>query len=172
PYIQLGENGDSGKPRRVSLPKTMQPDDVTLKTALELLQLPRNLGEHPETGKKIEAGIGRFGPFVRHNGEYRSLTKNDNVLTIDHARALELLAQEKGKRQHAKAVRELGKHPTDGEPVAIYEGRYGPYVKHGKINASLPKDVSIEALTMAEAVELLEKKKAQPKKKRTRKKKA
>jgi DNA topoisomerase-1 len=171
PYVQLGTNGDSGKPRRVSLPKTMKPETVTLATALDLLQLPRVLGDHPDSGKKIEAGIGRFGPFVRHDGEYRSLSKEDNVLTVDLARALELLAQEKGQRRAAKAIRELGAHPEDGELIAIYEGRYGPYVKHGKVNASLPKEVSIEALTMKEALELIGQRKAQPKKPRTRKKK-
>lgn len=169
PYVQLGENGDSGKPRRVSLPKTLKAEHVTLAIALDLLSLPRVLGLHPESGKKIEAGIGRFGPFVRHDSEYRSLTKHDNVLTIDLDRALILLAQEKGQRR-SKAIRELGEHPKDGTPVAIYEGRYGPYVKHGKVNASLPKNASVEALTMKEALELLEQKKAQPKKKHTHKK--
>lgn len=173
PYVQLGDNGDNGspKPRRVSLPKTMRMEDVSLDTAVALLKLPRNLGAHPETGKKIEAGIGRFGPFVRHDGNYRSLTKTDDVLTVTFERALELLAQEKGKRKSPSVVRELGPHPDDGEVVAIYEGRYGPYVKHGKINASLPKGTEIEKFTLAEGLELLEKKKAQKgkKKKRTKK---
>jgi DNA topoisomerase-1 len=171
PYVQLGENGQNGdpKPRRVSLPKTMKPEDVTLAKALDLLRLPRMLGEHPDTGKKVEAGVGRYGPFVRHDGNYRSLTKNDDVLTIGLPRALELLAQEKGRRR-VEAIRELGPHPSDGKPVTIFEGRYGPYVKHGKVNASLPKKASIEALTMEEALALIEKKKSRTKKKRSRKK--
>ena len=163
PYVQLGENGDNGggaKPHRVSLPKNTKPENVTLKQALALLQLPRVLGQHPETGQDIEAGIGRFGPYVRHNGEYRSLGKQDDILTISLARALELLAKEKGKRRKAAAVREIGPHPDDGEPVAIYEGRYGPYVKHGKLNASLPKGAAVESLTLEEALALLAQKKA------------
>jgi DNA topoisomerase-1 len=163
PYVQLGENGDngsSGKPHRVSLPKGTNPENVTLEQALALLQLPRVLGQHPETGQDIEAGIGRFGPYVRHNGEYRSLGKQDDVLTISLARALELLAKEKGKRRKAAVVREIGPHPDDGKPVAIYEGRYGPYVKHGKMNASLPKGAAVESLTLEEALALLAQKKA------------
>ncbi|RPJ02870.1 MAG: type I DNA topoisomerase [Chloroflexi bacterium] len=166
PYVQLGENGNNGgaKPRRVSLLKGTRQEDVTLEQALALLELPRTLGVHPDTGQKIQAGIGRFGPFVRHGDDYRSLTKHDNVLTIGLARALELLAQEKGKRR-VTLLREIGAHPADGQPVAIYEGRYGPYVKHGKLNASLPKDAAVEQITLEQAVTLLTQKKAKPKKK-------
>jgi DNA topoisomerase-1 len=166
PYVQLGENGENGnggkahKPHRVSLPEGTRPEDVTLGQALGLLQLPRVLGQHPDTGQDIEAGIGRFGPYVRHNGDYRSLGKQDDVLTISLARALELLAKEKGERRKAAVVREIGPHPDDGEPVAIYEGRYGPYVKHGKLNASLPKGAAVDSLTMDEALALLAQKKA------------
>jgi DNA topoisomerase-1 len=165
PYVQLGENGESGnggkahKPHRVSLPKGTKPEDVTLAQALGLLQLPRVLGQHPDTGQDIEAGIGRFGPYVRHDGDYRSLGKQDDVLTISLGRALELLAKEKGERRKAAVVREIGPHPDDGEPVAIYEGRYGPYVKHGKLNASLPKATAVDSLTMEEALALLAQKK-------------
>jgi DNA topoisomerase-1 len=166
PYVQLGENGESGnggkahKPHRVSLPKGTKPEDVTLAQALGLLQLPRVLGQHPDTGQDIEAGIGRFGPYVRHDGDYRSLGKQDDVLTISLGRALELLAKEKGERRKAAVVREIGPHPDDGEPVAIYEGRYGPYVKHGQLNASLPKGAAVDSLTMEEALALLAQKKA------------
>ncbi len=162
PYAQLGENGENGggaKPRRVSLPKGTEPGKVTLRQALALLQLPRVVGQHPETSQDIEAGIGRFGPYVRHNGDYRSLGKQDDVLTIGLARALELLAREKGQRRSAAVVREIGPHPDDGEPVAIYEGRYGLYVKHGKVNASLPKEAVVESLTMEQALALLAQKK-------------
>jgi DNA topoisomerase-1 len=170
PYAQLGENGDnngSPKPRRVSLPKDTKPENVTLEQALALLQLPRVLGQHPETGADVEAGIGRFGPYVRHNGEYRSLDKQDDVLTIGLERALELLAKEKKNRRGAEAVREIGPHPDDGKPVAIYKGRYGLYVKHGKVNASLPKGTAVEALTLDEALALLAQKKAQKAKKKS-----
>jgi DNA topoisomerase-1 len=162
PYVQLGQNGQNGsakKPPRVSLPKNMHPEDVTLEQALALLRLPRVLGKHPETGLDVEAGIGRFGPYVRHNSEYGSLTNQDNVLTVDLDRALALLAQKKAKRRRAEMLRELGPHPDDANPVALYEGRYGPYVKHGKINASLPKGMSPETITLQQALELLAQKK-------------
>ena len=175
PYVQLGANGEDGdkKPHRVSLPKGMKPEDVTLEQALALLELPRTLGTHPETGEPVEAGIGRFGPYVRHNGEYRSLAADDDVLRITLERALELLAQEKGSRRRAEKLRDLGAHPEDGEPVAVYAGRYGPYVKHGRINASLPKDVNADDVTLEQALELLAKKAAKkPRKRRKRTKKA
>ena len=155
PYVQLGEGSDEGKPKRASLPKGVTPEQVTLEMAARLLALPRRLGEHPETGKPIDAGIGRFGPFVVHEKDFRSLAPEDDVHTVSLERALELLAQPKGARRGAKVLRELGPHPADEEPVAIYEGRYGPYVKHGSINASLPKGKEPDALTMEEAVELL-----------------
>lgn len=163
PYVQRGANGDNGqhKPPRVSLPKGVAPESVTLEQAVAFLGLPRVLGQHPETGKPVEAGIGRFGPFVRHDGNYRSLTPGDDVLTIALPRALELLARPKG-RQATEPLRELGTHPQDGQPVTIYSGRYGPFVKHGKINASLGKNTPVESLTLEQAIALLEKKKAQP----------
>lgn len=168
PYIQLGENGENGKgkkPPRVSLPKGTDPDDITLEQALALLALPRVLGQHPDTGKDVQAGIGRFGPYVRHDGDYRSLTRQDDVLTVTLGRALELLAEEKGKRRKSSVLRELGAHPGDGKPIAVYDGRYGPYVKHGKTNASLPKDVAAEDITLEQAVDLLAQKQAQKTKK-------
>lgn len=175
PYVQLGgndqpDNGDKRqKPRRVSLPDGVRPDRVTLEYALELLALPRVLGQHPETGKDVEAGIGRFGPFVRHDGEYRSLPKEDDVLTVDLPRAVELLAQKK-KRGRSSVIRELGAHPDDGEPVAIYDGRYGPYVKHGKTNASLPKNTDLEAVTLEDAVKMIADKRSKKKGSRRKKK--
>ncbi len=157
PYVQRGETGDGKKekPKRVSLPKGMQPADVTLESALSLLSLPRPLGEHPETGKEVRAGIGRFGPFVVHDKDFRSLQKTDDVLSVSLPRALELLAQPKGGRAAAKVLRDLGPHPADGEPMTIHEGRYGPYVKHGSVNASLPKGITPDELTVEQAAELL-----------------
>jgi len=166
PYVQHGANGESGngaasdrKPPRVSLPKGTRPETVTFEQALAWLSLPRTLGVHPDTGQPVEAGMGRYGPFVRHAGTYRSL-RQDDVLTISLERALELLAQEKPARRSSTALRTLGDHPADGEPVAVYDGRYGPYVKHGSINASLPKSVSASEITLDQALALLEEKQA------------
>ena len=158
PYIQLGEvTEENKKPKRVSLPKGMKPEDVTQEIALNLLSLPRLLGEHPDTGKPIKAAIGRFGPYVVHDQgskekDYRSLKTGDDVLTVTLERALEILALPKGKRG---LVRQLGQHPQDNEPVDIYSGRYGPYVKHGKTNAKIPQGEAMDTLTLERALELL-----------------
>jgi DNA topoisomerase-1 len=135
----------------------MTHEDVDLVVALRLLSLPRLLGEHPEKGGEVRAGIGRFGPFVVHEGEFRSLQASDDVYTVGLERALELLAEPKrGRRRSApKVLRELGEHPDDGEPVQILDGRYGPYVKHGKTNASLPKDLAPDQVDMDRAVALI-----------------
>ncbi|MCK5490132.1 MAG: DNA topoisomerase I, partial [Gemmatimonadetes bacterium] len=145
PFVQLGEQTEDGeKPKRASLSKGMGTDEVTLEIALSLLSLPRDLGSHPEGGEPVRAGIGRYGPYVVHDGEFRSLEKTDDVHTVTLDRALELLSQPKGGRRRtgAKPLRELGAHPHDGQPVNLLDGRYGPYVKYGKLNASLPKDMS------------------------------
>lgn len=172
PYVQHGANGESGngsaderKPQRVSLPKGTRPETVTLEQALAWLSLPRTLGAHPETGEPVEAGVGRYGPFVRHAGTYRSL-RQDDVLTITLSRALALLAEEKPGRRATIEIRSLGAHPADGEPVALYEGRYGPYVKHGSVNASLPKGLGIDKITLEQALSLLAEKAAKPAAKR------
>jgi DNA topoisomerase-1 len=155
PYLQLGEKTEEGpKPKRVSVPKNIDPHSVALDLALKLLSLPRRLGEHPEDGKVVNAGIGRFGPYVQHAGKYKSLGKEDDVLTIGLPRAVELLKQAKGKGG-ATPLKTLGNHPEDGQPVAIFEGRYGPYVRHGvkgKQLASLPKDREPESVTLEEAI--------------------
>jgi DNA topoisomerase-1 len=164
PYVQLGDVTDENpKPKRASLPKGVTPDQVTLEMAVGLLALPRTLGVHPESGRKIQASLGRFGPYIVHDQgkdgkEYRSLKAGDDVLTIDLERALALLAEPKtgrGRRAAAKPLRELGAHPEDSEPVNIYDGPYGPYIKHGKVNASLPEGQTVEALTMEEALAAL-----------------
>jgi len=179
PYVQLGDEEDSGgkgkkkkkttKPPRTSLPKGMEPEDVTLDVALKLLSMPYEVGKHSETGEPVKVGIGRYGPYVVHDGDYRSLKKDDDVLDVSLARALELLAEPKrGRRQGAasKPLRELGPHPEDGKPVAVYDGRYGPYVKHDKTNASVPKGEEIDSLSLEVALDLIAKKKAQPKRAR------
>jgi DNA topoisomerase-1 len=136
-------------------------DDTTLDSALGLLELPRELGPHPESGDPVKAGIGRYGPYVVHEGDFRSLTKEDDVLTITLDRALALLAEPKRRgRKAAKPLRELGEHPSDGGVIQVFEGRYGPYVKHEKTNASLPKDLKVEDVTLKQAAELIAARKA------------
>jgi len=142
------------KPKRVSLPKGTAPADVTLDLALQLLSLPREVGKHPETGKTISAGIGRFGPYLRHDGGYVSL-KEDDVLTVGMNRAVELIAQGKQGGRSAPAGTPIGNHPADNEPVTVHSGRYGPYVKHGRMIASLPKGREAEGFSLDEAVQLL-----------------
>jgi len=157
PYLQLGRDDEQdGKPRRVSLPKGMTQEDVNERTARGLLSLPRTLGEHPETGKPILANIGKYGPYVQHERTFASLKEDDDVLSIDLERALELLSE---KTKRSGALRTLGDHPETGEPVEVWSGKYGPYVKHQKTNASLPRDVKPEDVTLPQALELLAAKK-------------
>ncbi|MCB1214530.1 MAG: type I DNA topoisomerase [Deltaproteobacteria bacterium] len=159
-YLQLGKTPEDKKikPRRASLPKGMDPREVDLSFALKLLSLPRDLGLHPETGKMISANNGRFGPYVVHEGDFRSLKKEDDVYTISLERALELLAEPKGGRRSSKLLKELGEHPKNKKPVQILSGRYGPYVKSGRTNASLPKEMDPEKISLEEALKLLEEK--------------
>ena len=154
PYIQLGEPEGDKKPKRVSLPKNVAPEAATLEIALKLLALPRDLGPHPETGKKVHAAIGRFGPYVSHDGHFKSIPRDESVFDIGLERAVALLKEPKqfGSRG---ALKVLGKHPADNQPVALYSGRYGPYVKHGRVNATLPDKDAIGSITLQEAVELL-----------------
>ncbi|MEA5533311.1 type I DNA topoisomerase [Crocosphaera sp. XPORK-15E] len=174
PYVQLGEaTEENKKPKRGSLPKGVKPEDVTIDMAVGLLALPRLLGNHPETGAKIKASLGRFGPYVVHDQgkegkDYRSLKAEDDVLTISFERALELLAQPKkgrgASRGTKKPLRELGVHPDDKEPINIYEGPYGIYIKHGKVNAGLPEGETVETITLETALDLLAAKATTPKK--------
>ncbi|HXP31912.1 MAG TPA: type I DNA topoisomerase [Stellaceae bacterium] len=158
-YVQLGngdELGEGVKPKRSSLLKGMAPADVDLDTALKLLSLPREIGRHPETGEAIVAAVGRFGPYIRHGKTSRSLTGDDDVLSIGLNRAVSLLAEpRKGMRGARTPLRVLGDHPEDGASVAVYRGRYGPYVSHGGVNATLPGDVAPEDVTFDQAVALL-----------------
>ncbi len=154
PYIQLGEPEGDKKPKRVSVPKNIAPDAVTLEAALKLLALPRDLGAHPDTGKKVHAAIGRFGPYVSHDGHFKSIPKDESVFDIGLERAVALLKEPKQFNARG-ALKILGKHPQDNQPVALYSGKYGPYVKHGKVNATLPDKDAIATITLEEAVELL-----------------
>lgn len=165
PYVQLGDKSEENpKPKQASLPKGVTPENVTLDKAVGLLALPRLLGVHPETGGKIQANLGKYGPYIVHDQgkegkDYRSLKAGDDILTISLERALELLAEpKKGRANSSKskaALRELGAHPDDGEPVNIYNGPYGPYIKHVKTNVSIPEGESVENVTLSQALELL-----------------
>ncbi len=152
PYVQLGDDEEEDDPKRVSLPPGVEPEDVDFDLGLQIIDLPRTLGTHPDTGKEVEANIGRYGPYVRHEGTFASLQKQDDVLTVDLDRALELIQRKENRNQPDRV---LGPHPVSDEPVEVWNGRYGPYVKHDGTNASLQDDQSIDALTMDEALDLL-----------------
>ena len=166
PYVQLGEQeaGSKEKPKRASIPKGMAPEAVDLAKALELLSLPRLVGQHPEDGEPVETAIGRYGPYVRHGKTYANLKDPEEVFTLGMNRAVELIAEKRANpgrgRTAAKALKELGEHPTEGGPVNVMEGRYGPYVKWGKVNATLPKDVDPANVDMDQAVALIAEKAA------------
>ena len=154
-YLQLGEGENGNKPRRVALPRGLKPADIDLDTALRLLALPREIGRHPETGEPITAGIGRFGAYIKHGSSFTSLAADDDVLAIGLNRAVTLLAEAKtGGRRGPELLRELGPHPAGGA-VPLYRGRYGPYVSHDGIIASLPKGADPDSFALDAAVELL-----------------
>jgi DNA topoisomerase-1 len=162
PYLQLGDVKEEGhKPRRASIPKNVDLATISLDTALKVLALPRTLGNHPESGKPVKAGIGRFGPYVVHEGVFKSFGKDGSfehngrrhdVLTVDLETAVEMLKQAR-KRASATPVRELGKHPEDGSPVAIFEGRYGPFVRYGDINVTIPKGTPLEEVKLKQVAQ-------------------
>jgi DNA topoisomerase-1 len=158
PYLQLGEAVEGEKPQRASISKTRKPEDVSLEEALKLLSLPREIGIHPESGKPIVANFGRFGPFVLHDGTYANLESPEDVFTIGINRAVDILAEKKARgfqRPKAGALKDLGPHPAGGGNIQVMKGRYGPYVKFGKVNATLPRDKEPESLTIEEAVALI-----------------
>ncbi len=158
PYVQMG---DGEKPKRASLPKGWSPPTVDLEKALRLLRLPRELGPHPEGGQMILAGIGRYGPYVQHNGTYANLSDAEEVFDIGLNRAVTVLAEKLaagprgGGRGAPAALKELGAHPQTGEPVRVLSGRYGPYVASGGVNANVPRGSEPEAMTLEQAVALL-----------------
>ena len=168
-YVQRGEPTEDGdKPKRSSIPKELSPLAVTFEQALALLALPREIGAHPESGDPIVAGLGRYGPYVKHGRTYVSLKDGDEVLSIGLNRAVTLIAEAPARRG-ANPGKEIGVHPDDEKPITAHEGRYGPYVKHGRLNATLPKGLAPDSVTVERAVELLaaqaEKKKAKSGKK-------
>ncbi|MEE8294521.1 MAG: type I DNA topoisomerase [Sphingomonadales bacterium] len=166
PYIQLGEAVEKGeKPKRAPIPKGKTPDQVELEEALKLLSLPRTIGDHPETGKPITAAIGRYGPYVAHDGKFASLASVEEVFEVGINRAVTVLAEKKSgnNRRGATTIKDFGAHPEDGKPLRVLDGRYGPYVNHVKVNATVPKGTNPETLTLEQALELLAAKKAKSK---------
>jgi DNA topoisomerase-1 len=154
-YVQLGEGNGEFKPKRVALPRSLKPAEIDLDTALRLLALPRELGRHPETGEAIVAGIGRFGAYIKHGTTFKSLGADDDVLTIGLNRAVVLLAEPSStQRRGPQLVRDLGAHP-EGGTVGLYRGRYGPYVSHDGVIASLPRNADPATFSLAEALPLL-----------------
>lgn len=163
PYIQLGEPKDYGedeKPKRAGIPKNMSPADVELDLAIKLLSLPRDIGPHPEDGEIITAGIGRFGPFVRHGKTYASLEAGDDVYNIGLNRAVTLIAEKIAKgpsrRFGADPGKAIGEYPARGGTIMLKKGRYGAYVTIDGINATIPDDKEPEAITLDEAIALIE----------------
>ena len=178
-YIQLGEKTEENeKPKRAGIPKGKTPQEMDLEYALKLLALPRLVGQHPETSDDILADIGRYGPYIRAGKQSATLASADEVFEIGLNRAVTVLAEKKAKgpgRTNQSVIQELGEHPDDSKPVRVMDGRFGPYVKHDKINATIPKDEDPASLTMERAMELIEARRAKgPAKKRAapRKKKA
>jgi DNA topoisomerase-1 len=164
PYVQLGDP-ETKKPKRASLPKGQSAGDLDLARAIALLALPRDVGAHPETGDMIQAGLGRFGPYLKYQGSFSSLPAEDDLLTIGINRAVDLLVEAAKKKG-----RLLGQHPSGGD-VHVKAGRYGPYVEHNKLRATLPKGDEISEMTLDAALVLLAEKaaKAPPPKKAAKK---
>ncbi|HTP91829.1 MAG TPA: type I DNA topoisomerase, partial [Xanthobacteraceae bacterium] len=162
PYLQLGETVKGGdKPKRASLPKGVAPDEIDLDRAVALLSLPREVGRHPEDGEPIRAGIGRYGPYVQHGKTYANLEDGDDVFNIGLNRAVTLIAEKRAKparerRFGADPGRALGDHPTKGGPIVAKNGRYGPYVSHNGVNATLPAEKTPETVTLQEAAALID----------------
>lgn len=163
PYLQLGEvTEETPKPKRCSIPNCFDPLSIDLPTAMALLALPRRIGKHPLTEKVVNAGIGRFGPYVTHDKVFGSFDKKShtydfngetyNVLNITMDAAVELLRNTK-KRAAPTPLRELGNHPEDNSPIQIFEGKFGPYIKHTTTNATIPKDTDISTVTLEQAVQ-------------------
>jgi len=158
PYVQLGEQDGDSKPKRASIPKGTDPESIDLDHALALLSLPREVGLHPESGKPIVAGFGRYGPYIQHDGKYASLGGAEEVFEIGLNRAVSLLAEKASSsrsRRGPNVIKDLGEHPELGGKLQVLTGRYGPYVKHGKVNATVPRDREPEQVTVEEAVALI-----------------
>ncbi len=160
-YLQLGDKDESGKiPKRTSVPKNMKMDDLNLDQAVKLLSLPRDIGLHPESGTMIIGGIGRFGPYIKHEKEFYSLPKDDDLLSVGINRAVDIIATPKKKRAaQSKPLKIIGKHPIDKKDIPLYNGKYGHYIKYNNINITIPKSYDIDELSIEIAIELIKKKK-------------
>jgi DNA topoisomerase I len=171
PYVQLGENDD--EPKRISIPAGTEPAQVDLKKALQLLELPKTLGQHPTIGKDVKVGIGRFGPYIVCEKDYRSLPKGQSLFEVTFEQAMALLATpKKGRGGRAAPLKILGKHPVTEDEIQLLNGPYGLYVKAGKTNSSLPEGETADSLTLEKALELLNvKMDLKPKKKAAKSKK-
>ncbi|GJL95363.1 MAG: DNA topoisomerase 1 [Hyphococcus sp.] len=178
PYLQIGEQEKDSKekPKRAGIPKGWDVSSVDLEKALMLLSLPRDVGPHPEDGEMITAGLGRYGPFVKHGKTYANLPTVDEVFEVGLNRAVTLIAEKIANprgRKAATPLKELGAHPETGDPVNVMDGRYGPYIKHQKTNATLPAGLEPDTISLERALELIvEKEKKKPRKKKATKKKA
>ncbi len=159
-YVQRGEGEGGRKPERMSLPSTLSPEEIDLGTALRLLALPRRVGAHPETGAPVLAGIGRYGPWVRHGETYAAIPKGEDVLEVGINRAVALIAdkviRQSRMRGPSVVLHELGRHPVDGAPVRLKTGHYGPFVAHRRRYVSLPEGLDPDGLTLEGALALLE----------------
>jgi len=166
PYVQLGEGNGDEKPKRSSIPKGIDAATLDFEKALQLLSLPRDVGLHPTEGGMITAGLGRFGPFILHDNDgaktYVNLDSIEEVFTVGLNRAVTLLAEKRAgggksrfQRNAPKVLKALGEHPSEGGPVQVLEGRYGPYVTHNKVNATVPRGKDPASLTLDEAVALI-----------------
>ena len=170
-YVEMDEGIEDKKPKRQSLPAGVTPTDMTLEKAIDLLRLPRDIGEHPETGKMIEASIGRFGPYLKHDGNFISLKKDDDVLSVGMNRAVQLIAEYE-ERKAGEIIREVGEHPKKGDMILLGKNRFGLYVTMGNKKAKLPKSTKEDKVDVDMALEALApKKKAAAKKKKPAKKK-
>lgn len=168
PYVQLGDvDSENSKPKRTSIPAPLQMEDVDMEKALFLLSLPKTLGQHTSLDKDVKLGIGRFGPYVVCDGDFRSVPKSEPLFEVNFEFAMNLLSQPKKGRGAATALKEFGEHPEAGDKIQLFNGKYGPYVKCGKVNASLEEGMTMESITAEQAIALLE-----PKIKKKTKKKA
>jgi DNA topoisomerase-1 len=163
PYVQIGDGeGKETKPKRSSIPKTIDPADLTLEKAIDLLSLPRVIGLHPDDGNEISGALGRFGPYLLHEGVYANLQNVDELFTIGLNRAVDLIEDKRsnpGRGRGSKIIKELGSHPKDKKNITLMDGKYGPYIKHGKTNVGIPKDSSLDSITLESAIDLLNKSK-------------
>ena len=167
-YMQVGEGTKEKKPKRVSIPKNFEPDEIGLNTAIQLMGLPRKLGFHPETNKTVSAGIGMYGPYILHDKKYKALEKTDNILDIELERAIELIA--KPTQRGNATLKTFGEHPTEKKNITAHDGKFGPYVKCGKINASILGDQTIDSLKLEDAIRLIDERKTKMGSKKKKKK--